>query len=209
MLDSLFKIVFLIGFIAGSVIRKIYTRRRRRDESFERRHTVADTLVLALSGVGLIVLPLLYVFSSWLDFADYDMPAPASHAAGWTGAVVFAAALWLLWHAHVDLGQHWSPTVEVHVDHTLVTEGVYRHIRHPMYAAHFLWGIAQALLLQNWITGPALLVVFGPFCFVRVPREEQMMIDHFGDAYRDYIRRTGCMLPMLRRRVEEAPTDDQ
>jgi len=42
-----------------------------------------------------------------------------------------------------------------------------------------------------------------------VPREEQMMIDHFGDAYRDYIRRTGCMLPMLRRRVEEAPTDDQ
>src|SRR2546430_6060986 len=51
--------------------------------------------------------------------------------------------------------------------------GVYRHVRHPMYAAFFLWAIAQALLLPNWIAGPAGLVGFGTLFGLRVRREER------------------------------------
>ncbi|MCL6613199.1 MAG: hypothetical protein K6U03_01040 [Firmicutes bacterium] len=57
----------------------------------------------------------------------------------------------------------------------LVTQGIYGTIRHPMYASQLLWGIAQALLLQNWIAGPAGLAAFLPLYLVRVPREERMM----------------------------------
>jgi protein-S-isoprenylcysteine O-methyltransferase Ste14 len=61
----------------------------------------------------------------------------------------------------------------------------------------WLWGVAQVLLLQNWIAGLATLIFFGIVYFRRVPREEQMMIDNFGDEYRAYIQQTGRVFPKL------------
>ena len=147
--------------------------------------------------LGMQVIPLIYVFTHWLDFADYRLPAWASLVSGLLGTATFAAALWLLWKSHVDLGRNFSPELKISEDHSLVTGGVYRHIRHPMYAAHGLWGIAQALLLQNWIAGLAFLAAFLPLYIVRVPREEQMMLKHFGEEYRSYTDRTGRVIPRL------------
>jgi protein-S-isoprenylcysteine O-methyltransferase Ste14 len=135
----------------------------------------------------------IYVLTHWLDFADYHLPIWA----GWVGTAVFAAALWLLWRSHVDLGRNWSPTLEINEDHALVTRGVYRRVRHPMYTAHLLWGIAQALLLHNWIAGVPALAVFVLLYMLRFPREEQLMLDHFGEKYRVYMNRTGRLVPRL------------
>ncbi len=66
-----------------------------------------------------------------------------------------------------------------------------------MYTPQLPWGGAQALLLQNWLCGLGGLVAFLLLYFVRVPREEQMMRDHFGDAYRDYAAQTGRVLLRL------------
>jgi protein-S-isoprenylcysteine O-methyltransferase Ste14 len=81
--------------------------------------------------------------------------------------------------------------------HKLITTGVYEKIRHPMYTAFWLWALAQALLLPNWIAGFAGLVGFGALYLLRVGPEEQLMIDQFGDEYRDYMARTGRILPKL------------
>jgi protein-S-isoprenylcysteine O-methyltransferase Ste14 len=59
----------------------------------------------------------------------------------------------------------------------------------------FLWAIAQPLLIWNWLAGPAFGLIFLPLYITRMPREEQMMIDHFGDEYRQYMRTTGRLLP--------------
>ena len=193
MLNSAHKIVFLIGFVVGSVVRRLYARPNRRHDVADRRPQVADMLLMALAAAGFGILPLLYVLSPWLDFADYHLPA----GLGWVGVPVFAAALWLLWRSHVDLGRHWSATLQVRKDHSLVTTGVYSRIRHPMYAAHWLWGVAQALLLQNWLAGPAMLVFFVPLYLLRVRREEKMLLDHFGQEYRSYMGRTGRVIPRL------------
>jgi protein-S-isoprenylcysteine O-methyltransferase Ste14 len=106
-------------------------------------------------------------------------------------------AIWLFWHSHRDLGKNWSPSLEIDAQHVLITHGVYRTIRHPMYASQLLWGFAQALLLRNWIAGWAGLVTILPLYFVRVPREERMRFDHFGDDYRAYIAQTGRIVARL------------
>ena len=82
-------------------------------------------------------------------------------------------------------------------DLTLVTQGVYQYIRHPIYAAVWLTGLAQLSLLANWIAGLAGLLSFLPVYLVRVAREERMMLDHFGDEYRAYMNRTGTIMPRL------------
>ncbi|BAL08617.1 hypothetical protein BJA01nite_38380 [Bradyrhizobium japonicum] len=66
-----------------------------------------------------------------------------------------------------------------------------------MYSAFWLWAIAQALLLPNWIAGLAGLVGFGVLFFGRVAREERMMLQTFGDSYRDYMARTGRVFPWI------------
>jgi protein-S-isoprenylcysteine O-methyltransferase Ste14 len=66
-----------------------------------------------------------------------------------------------------------------------------------MYASEWLWGIAQALLLQNWVAGWASLALFTPLYGWRMPREERMMLDRFGEEYRAYINRTSRVVPRL------------
>ena len=66
-----------------------------------------------------------------------------------------------------------------------------------MYASEWLWGVAQALLLQNWVAGWAGLSLFTPLYVLRVPGEERMMLDRFGEEYRAYMDRTGRVVPRL------------
>jgi protein-S-isoprenylcysteine O-methyltransferase Ste14 len=96
------------------------------------------------------------------------------------------------------LGQNWSVTLELHKGHQLVKHGVYRLVRHPMYASILLWDLAQGLLLQNWLAGWSALVAFVVLYALRAPREEQMMCECFGEEYREYMRQTGRLFPRLR-----------
>jgi protein-S-isoprenylcysteine O-methyltransferase Ste14 len=191
---TVFEMAFGAGFALGSIVRVAYTRGYRCGTAVEARRSAADTALTGLAGVAML-LPFVDMTSDWLDFAGLSLP----DTVGWVGVAVFAVALWLLWRSHVDLGRNWAPVPELRADHTLVTTGVYHRVRHPMYTAHWLWALAQALLIHNWVAGPALLVAFVPFTLVRVPAEEQMMLDRFGDAYRAYAARTGRLLPPLRR----------
>lgn len=191
--DGIFEIIYVIGFVTGSVIRKLYVRGHRQKKIADDRETSLDKLLLVIVSLGFIAAPLVYLFTGWLDFADYELPMWA----GWVGTVIFAVALVLLWRSHVDLGLNWSPMMEIREEHTLVTGGVYKYIRHTMYSAHFLWAIAQVLLLQNWIAGPAFLVTSVPMYLFRIPVEERMMLDRFPEEYRVYMSRTGRMFPRL------------
>lgn len=103
----------------------------------------------------------------------------------------------LLHLSHTDLGRLWSPSVNPDDSHKLVTFGVYSKIRHPMYTAHVLWGIGQALLLPNILAGPLALTLVSALLVIRIPREEQAMIDMFGDEYRQYMNATGRIFPKI------------
>ncbi len=194
MLDNAFLIVYLTGLIVASGIRMVYGVKYRQDRrAIFRTEGVAMGLMASLWGVAMLV-PFLPLVVGWLDFAIYDLPP----LAGWVGTAVFAGALWLLWRSHAEMGRNWSVTLHIQENHELVTRGVFGYIRHPMYAAHLLWGVAQAFLIQNWIAGFASLVVLIPLCLLRIPREEAMMLDEFGDEYRRYMKRTGTVIPRLR-----------
>ena len=195
MFENLFTVSYLIGLIVGSFIRAWYLRKYKQDrKAIFREGGFVVGLLASLWGVA-ILLPLLYMFTRWLSFADFDLPVWG----GWIGVATFAVALWLLWRSHADLGRNWRVTTEIREGHKLVTSGIFRYIRHPMYSAHFLWGIAQALLIHNWIAGLASLIIFLPMYLLRVRREEQMMLEKFREEYRLYVRQTGRIIPRLLR----------
>ena len=184
MSDTFFTILFFVFVFAASIIRDVYSKQFKQNREFADK---LDKLLTILPVFGMFIFPLIYALTSWLDFADYQLPGWA----GWIGAAFFALSLWVLWRSHADLGRQWSVKVEIQEEHKLVTDGIFKHIRHPMYSAHILWGIAQPLLLWNWIAGLSMLVTLLPLYLYRVPKEEIMMVDEFGDEYRRYMDRTG------------------
>jgi len=187
-------VVFLIGFIIYVAIRGVFKQRTKSNELAVSRADALEKILMVILIPGGLLLPVVYLFTPWLAFADYHLPAFAP----WCGAVLMVAALWLFYRSHADLGQNWSVTLELRKGHRLIKQGVYRSIRHPMYASIWLWCLAQGLVLENWLAGWYALVAFALMYFVRTPREERMMCESFGQEYRDYMRQTGRLLPRIR-----------
>ena len=189
-----FIIVYWIGLIAEIAIRAPLQKRWKTAAKAEQRVSQTERILLGLLWVVMFILPLIYSVTGWLDFADYTLPTWM----GWLGVVLMACALFVFTRAHMDLKSNWSPSLEIFESHTLVTSGIYKYIRHPMYASQWIWVIAQILLLWNWVAGPLDLLFFIPFYILRVRAEEKMMLDTFGDPYREYMKKTGGVIPKFK-----------
>jgi protein-S-isoprenylcysteine O-methyltransferase Ste14 len=126
--------------------------------------------------------------------AALTVPFPA-----WIRAVGFLLGLCSLvfwtW-TQIALGTRWSPNLMLRKEHTLVTTGPYSRIRHPLYAAMTGWSTGLALLAANWVF-LALAVIVSSVFIVRVPKEEKMLLEEFGEEYQSYMRRTGSFFPRL------------
>lgn len=191
------KIIYGVGYwLANFAIRARHIKARQRVRVRSNRNTRLDTSLFLSVGVGGFLIPLLYVFSPLLSFADYSIPLWV----GLTGVAVLAAGDWVFWKSHKDLGANWSPVLEIREEHTLVTAGIYARIRHPMYLSIWLLVIAQAMILPNYVAGFSGLIPFGILYFQRVGKEERMMLQEFGGEYEQYRTRTGRLLPKLRLR---------
>jgi protein-S-isoprenylcysteine O-methyltransferase Ste14 len=192
---GMFDVVFLAMFVACFVIRAPLELRNKRIRSVETREGAVGKFCLLLVFTGSTTLPLLYLFTPWFDFADYAVWS----AAGGAGAALALLGVFLFWKSHRDLGRQFSATLELKEAHHLVSEGIYRRIRHPMYTAVFAVAGAQLLLIGNAVVGPAFLLAFSILYASRIDHEEDMMLDHFGQAYSDYKARTNRLLPSFRR----------
>jgi len=185
--------VFLICIATFGAIRLPFHRRARHVPVRFGKRDALDWIVRSAAVIGLGVLPVIYVIFKFPGFANYPFLQPFV----FVGAAVFAPGLWIIYRSQQDLGRNFSGHLEIRHAHQLITRGIYKSIRHPMYLGFALWAIAQALLLPNWIAGPAGLVGWLVLFSVRVAREEDMMIQEFGDEYRAYAKRTARLLPHL------------
>jgi protein-S-isoprenylcysteine O-methyltransferase Ste14 len=185
------ELVWLAGFVATFAIRMPHVRANKDNAITANRHDLSERILLPGMFFALLVLPLAAITTPFLDFADYQLPVWAV----WAALPLQGAYVWLFWRSHADLGRNWSPGLEVREGHQIVETGVYARIRHPMYAAIWLGALAQPLLIQNWLGGGFILIAFTAMYLIRVPREEAMLIDRFGEAYRAYIARTGRIWP--------------
>lgn len=184
-------LVWLAGFVAMFVIRLPYSLRNRRNVIVESRRGPDEAVLMAAMFITMMILPLAHLATGGFAFADYVLPGWAVAA----GVFLEVPSLLVFWRSHADLGRNWSPGLEVRDGHTLVTHGIYRRIRHPMYAAIWLSVLAQPLLIHNWIAGFLVLPAFAAMWIIRVPREEAMLRRRFGTDWDGYCRRAGRVAP--------------
>jgi protein-S-isoprenylcysteine O-methyltransferase Ste14 len=184
------KVLVLAGTAMIIAIRAPHGHRSRSVKVATSYKTRLETGLLLLAWIGFFV-PLIWVASSAFSFAEFPLLTGPLVA----GMMCLGLGLWLFFRSHADLGTNWSITLEVREQHRLITQGVYRRIRHPMYLALALYSVGQALVIPNWVAGPSNLIAFAILFALRVRAEERMMIEGFGDEYAAYSARTNRLIP--------------
>ena len=185
------KATLILGIVAVVAIRAPYGRRSSQVKVIKSKRGRIDILLLSLMWLGSVILPVLWVSTPLFSFADYQL-----HAAQYAvGVVLFSLGLWLFHRSHVDLSTNWSVSLDIRENHSLITSGVYRSIRHPMYSAILLQAFGQTLIAPNWIVGSFYISAFILMFSFRVGPEEQMMLEQFGNRYAIYMTKSQRLIP--------------
>lgn len=153
--------------------------------------------VLILVGLRLCLLLAGAVFAadlidpSSVSWSSVALPEWLRWVGAFLGLIVVPPLL--LWTFH-SLGRNLTDTVVTRREHTLVTHGPYRWVRHPFYGVVLLWGLSMSLLTANW-----LIAVLGLAAIAMLVRrtsiEEVKLTERFGDEYRSYAAKTGRFFP--------------
>lgn len=140
-----------------------------------------------LSMIAYIINP------NWLAFASLSFPIWLR----WIGVGIALAGFALLQWSQVTLGKSWSDTPRMMKDQTLITSGPYRTIRHPIYTAFILILGSTLFISSNWLIGLCWAGMTILEVLSRIGFEESLMIEYFGDQYREYMKKTGRLLPRV------------
>lgn len=189
--EKYWKLSFFGLFLVWFSIRTLFGKGSLKIKTKIRKRVVIEKILVTLNFFGMMFLPLYVVFSLKLDYATMHL----SSFIRWIALCVYALNLGLFAWCHISLGKNWSNTLEIKKDQKLIKEGPYRKIRHPMYTHFWLLIISQGLLLNNWIVLVYGVFAWGLLYLLRVPKEEEMMIEEFGEEYRKYMEETGKLLP--------------
>jgi protein-S-isoprenylcysteine O-methyltransferase Ste14 len=149
--------------------------------------------VLRLAGLTLWISTFGYlIFPAYFQWASMPLPDWLR----WTGVVTGALCWLLMYWTLSSLGTNLTDTVVTRVEAKLVTHGPYRWVRHPFYVTAALLMASVTLLTANWLIGVSSVAVLALLA-ARTPKEEQKLIERFGQDYRDYTARTGRFFPRL------------
>jgi protein-S-isoprenylcysteine O-methyltransferase Ste14 len=184
------KVMILSAMIVMVAIRAPHGQRRRRIAAVRSRKGKLEIVLLTIAWFAFFV-PLIWIATPVLAFADYALhPVPLV-----AGTMCLTFGLWLFYRSHANLGANWSITLEVLEKHRLVTRGVYRRVRHPMYTALLLYSVGQALVLPNYVAGLSSVVTMAFLVALRIRPEERMMREEFGKDYQEYMGLTKRLVP--------------
>jgi len=192
----------LLGVVRGYYGRKTKTHTTIADVKEKLKTAIAEedmgtgfkiitAIITVIGSAGLV----LYLLSpSWWTWTFI----PLGEWIQWSGIVIALVPIFFLIWVHRHLDKQWSIALEIQEDHKLITTGPYRYVRHPMYLGIFTYTIGLMMISLD-----VLVILFFAFTiwvnYRRIPREEQMLIQKFGDEYLEYIKRSGRLLPQLRR----------
>jgi protein-S-isoprenylcysteine O-methyltransferase Ste14 len=179
----------LIGAVFGiSELAISLTLRARGDAQRKDRSSLTLIWIVVMASIGIGI---------WVAKALPDARLPRPDETYLAGLTVFVFGLLLRWWSIWTLGRFFTVQVAIASDHKLIENGPYRILRHPSYTGSLLMFIGFALCFGNWATLVAMLVpvlaVFG----WRIHVEEAALSEAFGDAWRDYARRTWRLIPLV------------
>jgi protein-S-isoprenylcysteine O-methyltransferase Ste14 len=147
----------------------------------------------SIGGTAMILSTLVYLINpAWMAWAQLPLPPGLR----WVGALIGLIGLPIIYWVFSSLGRNVTHTTAIRREHTLVTSGPYRWVRHPLYSVGMLNFLGFSLLTANLFIFLTTLLGFSAI-LLRTPQEEARLIEKFGEEYRQYMQRSGRFLPRI------------
>lgn len=148
-------------------------------------------LLLVIGGLIIWLSPLVYLVNpQWMTWAKVGLPDWVRWLGVGLGVICVIGVYWLF----SSIGSGITPTGATRKEHKLVTNGIYKYIRHPLYTFGSSLFISFGMMADNWFIILLAVLAFIAMA-IRTPKEEANLIEKFGDEYREYMKRTGRFLP--------------
>jgi protein-S-isoprenylcysteine O-methyltransferase Ste14 len=176
-------IIFIIVWLAGVAWTK---RTIYRESSAER---ARYWLVLV---IGYFVV----IKSSDLPPPFDWLVVPHTTSSAWAGAFLCISGLVFAIWARATLGTNWSGVVTLKEGHELIERGPYRVVRHPIYTGILAMSAGTAIAMGYFGGFLGLSLLFVSF-WLKLRREEDLMLKHFPAKYAAYQRRVKRIIPFL------------
>jgi protein-S-isoprenylcysteine O-methyltransferase Ste14 len=194
--ENIFRILAALILMTGVGISS-YFRRRADKETGEKISRQADgtllMMIIKICGLVLWLSPIIYLINpAWMSWSKMSLPDSVRGL----GVVLGLMCVGLIYWLFSSIGHGISPTSATRQQHTLVTHGPYRWVRHPLYSVGAMLFIGLGLIADSWFIAA---VGIGAFILmvIRTPQEETNLIKKFGDEYREYMQHTGRFFPKI------------
>jgi protein-S-isoprenylcysteine O-methyltransferase Ste14 len=191
--ELLFRVAFSALWVIffASVIWVGYSTKGSAERQTTRRGSRLRIAAAALAIIYFAGAILYAVLPGWVMFFSILLP-------DWFRLVMVGVAvlgvLFVSW-GYWALGKNWAPSVSgVRKDTVLVTNGLYGFVRHPIYLGAFIFLVALSLVAANLVILLPTLALL-TLLYTSIDEEEVMLIDRFGDEYREYMKRTPRFIP--------------
>src|SRR5919109_2631382 len=188
--ENIFRLILPVLIIAFVAHRGYYTKKATRPENDtlkKREEGFVTKLAEVLSLIGFVAMIAYVINPQWLIWASLPFPVWLR----WLGAGIALVGFALLQWAQVTLGRSWSDTPRMMKEQTLITSGPYQFIRHPIYTAFILILGSTLFISSNWLIGLTWAGMTVLDIASRIGFEESLMLEYFGDQYREYMKKTG------------------
>lgn len=184
--------IFVVGVLVGGYYR--YKAEKAGEPiSWNEEGAVVMILLRVFGLLGWLSVITYLINPAWMNWSEMPLPDGARWVGVGTGIVSVPLLYWLF----KSIGRNITQSVKTRKEHQLVTSGPYRWVRHPLYSVGTLLFLSFALMASNWFIALSSLLGL-VMLMVRLPKEEQNLIEKFGDEYKNYMKRTGRLIPKIR-----------
>jgi protein-S-isoprenylcysteine O-methyltransferase Ste14 len=195
---TIFRIILPALIVLFAIHRGYYVTKHSKPENDtlkRREEGLVSNLAGLLSMIGFVTIIAYAANPDWIAWADLPFPLWVR----WMGiGFAFLGFILLQW-AQNTLGKNWSDRPRMLKEQTLITSGPYQFVRHPIYTA-FITILGSTLFISaNWLIGLAWIGMSALEIGSRIDFEESLMLEYFGDQYREYMKKTGRLLPLMPR----------
>ncbi|MCW3107118.1 MAG: isoprenylcysteine carboxylmethyltransferase family protein [Segetibacter sp.] len=149
------------------------------------------------SVVLIIVMSVLSTIIPIVDWAYFSDPNASNTAVTVAGFIIMWFGVVLRNYSIKILGKHFTPTIQLQNDHTLITSGPYSIIRHPSYLGALLAIVGIAIFLNSSIGAISAVIAMMIAYTIRINAEEKVLKSLFGNVYSEYQKRTKKLIPFL------------
>ena len=193
--QTIFRILLPLLIITFALHRGYYVRKHGEEQNTlkQREEGLASKIAGILGLLGFVAILIYAINPAWLAWAALPLPLWLR----WFGVGIALLGFSLLQWAQNVLGQNWSDTPRMIEEQALITSGPYQLIRHPIYSAFLLILGSTLLISANWLIGFTWLGMTLLEVASRIHFEESLMLEYFGDQYREYMKHTGRLLPKI------------